>query len=44
MDLGLNDQGGVTTRLVFPTPSATRPSGDSPAPKTWRNRPAAEAL
>ncbi|HEX4181446.1 MAG TPA: sensor histidine kinase [Caulobacteraceae bacterium] len=40
MDLSLNDVGGVTARLVFPTPSATQPE----TPPVERNRLSAKAL
>jgi two-component sensor histidine kinase len=43
MDLSLNDQGGVTTRLMFPTPSAKRPSEVRSA-RSERNRPPADAF
>jgi two-component sensor histidine kinase len=40
MDLSLNAEGGVTARLVFPTPSA--PWTETPPPE--RNRPSAKAF
>jgi two-component sensor histidine kinase len=43
MELAANDRGGVTTRLVFPTPSAKIASAGSRR-SNGRNRPPAKAL
>ena len=44
MDLSLNAQGGVTARLLFPTPSAITPLAPGARSAARRNRPSAKAL
>jgi two-component sensor histidine kinase len=45
MDLSLNDKGGVTARLLFPTPTARAVPNAPPAKSpTRRNRPRAKAF
>jgi two-component sensor histidine kinase len=45
MDMSLNAQGGVTARLLFPTPSADARKAPAPAKaQPRRNRPPAKAL
>jgi two-component sensor histidine kinase len=44
MDLSLNGQGGVTARLIFPTPSASAVQARKAGKAERRNPPPAEAL